>query len=210
MSDAHPKDRFIGISRHRLTTDGAGVTTLAAFYGCPLRCAYCLNPHSWRDGTKTTDLTPEELYEKVKIDQLYFLATGGGICFGGGEPLLRPDYLVRFRELCGNAWRLYAETSLNVPWAAVETAAGCIDEFIVDCKDTNPDIYLHYTGKSNAGMLQNLRKLTALIGSARIVVRLPSIPDYNTEADIDASEALLRAMGLTRFDRFLYKTDIQK
>lgn len=204
------KDRFIGISRHRLTTDGAGVTTLAAFYGCPLRCAYCLNPHSWRDGTKTRDLTPEELYETVKIDQLYFLATGGGVCFGGGEPLLRPDYLVRFRALCGDAWRLYAETSLNVPWEAVEKAAGCIDEFIVDCKDTDSDVYLRYTGKSNAQMLQNLRKLTALIGAERIVVRLPSIPDYNTEADIDASEALLRTMGLTRFDRFLYKTNIQK
>lgn len=35
---------FIGISRHRLATDGEGVTTLAAFHGCPLACRYCLNP----------------------------------------------------------------------------------------------------------------------------------------------------------------------
>ena len=32
----------IGISRHRLGTDGKGVTTLVALHGCPLRCKYCL------------------------------------------------------------------------------------------------------------------------------------------------------------------------
>ena len=35
---------LIGINRHRLATDGKGVTTLVAFSGCPLRCKYCLNP----------------------------------------------------------------------------------------------------------------------------------------------------------------------
>ena len=36
--------RIIGIARHRLSTDGDGVTTLVAFHGCPLHCRYCLNP----------------------------------------------------------------------------------------------------------------------------------------------------------------------
>ena len=35
--------KIFGIGRHRLTTDGEGVTTLVAFNGCPLRCKYCLN-----------------------------------------------------------------------------------------------------------------------------------------------------------------------
>ena len=38
------KAPLIGICRHRLTTDGTGVTTLVAFHGCPLHCQYCLNP----------------------------------------------------------------------------------------------------------------------------------------------------------------------
>ena len=33
---------FIGIMRHRIGIDGDGVTTLAAFHGCPLHCHYCL------------------------------------------------------------------------------------------------------------------------------------------------------------------------
>ncbi len=29
--------KIIGVARHRLSTDGDGVTTLVAFHGCPLR-----------------------------------------------------------------------------------------------------------------------------------------------------------------------------
>jgi pyruvate formate lyase activating enzyme len=59
-------------------------------------------------------------------------------------------------------------------------------------------------------MLQNLRRLVDLIGNERVIVRLPRIPDYNTDADVDASEALLRSYGVSRFDRFVYKTEIEK
>ena len=79
--------KFIGIRRHRLTTDGEGVTTLAAFWGCPLRCQYCLNPYCMDEHFKGEMLTPQELYDRVKIDDLYFRASGGGVTFGGGEPL---------------------------------------------------------------------------------------------------------------------------
>ena len=39
------------IERHRITTDGVGVTTLVGAYGCPLQCKYCLNPHAWNPNT---------------------------------------------------------------------------------------------------------------------------------------------------------------
>ena len=106
----------ITCDRHRMATDGVGVTTLVCFHGCPLRCQYCINPFSFAPDTRRTDLTPEQLYQKVKVDELYFLATGGGVTFGGGEPLLYPEFLQQFRGLCGENWHLCAETSLNVPW----------------------------------------------------------------------------------------------
>jgi pyruvate formate lyase activating enzyme len=131
----------ITFSRLRMTTDGEGVTTLVIFHDCPLRCKYCLNPFSFAPDTKREELTPHQLYDRVKIDDLYFVATGGGVTFGGGEPLLRADFLKEFRALCGDRWHLCAETSLNVPAEAVRTAAECMDMFYVDCKDTNPEIY---------------------------------------------------------------------
>ena len=195
----------ITCDRHRMITDGAGVTTLVCFHGCPLRCQYCINPFSFAPDTRRTEMTPEQLYRKVKVDELYFLATGGGITFGGGEPLLYPAFLSEFRRICGAEWHLCVETSLNVPWTHVEQAAACIDVFYVDVKDTNPDIYRRYTGQGNGAVLENLNRLMKLVGAERIVVRLPLIPAFNTKEDRDRSQRLLTDMGLTQFDRFDYQ-----
>lgn len=92
---------FIGIDRHRLGVDGVGVTTLAAFHGCPLRCKYCLNRRCLEPPEELPRYTPQQLYDRVGVDNLYFIATGGGVCFGGGEPLLRVDFLEEFKALCG-------------------------------------------------------------------------------------------------------------
>ncbi len=192
-------------SRLRMATDGEGITTLVCFHGCPLRCKYCLNPFSFAESTKRELLTPQALYDRVKLDALYFLATGGGVTFGGGEPLLYPAFLGEFRELCGKEWHLCAETSLNVPKEHVEQAAACIDHFYVDCKDTNPAIYRSYTGKDNAGMLANLSLLLSLVGKDRVTVRVPLIPEFNTESDREATRKLLTDMGVEKMDFFAYK-----
>ena len=63
---------LIGISRHRLSTDGEGVTTLVAFHGCPLRCKYCLNPQSLHSEGIWKNYDCEQLYEEVRQDELYF------------------------------------------------------------------------------------------------------------------------------------------
>ena len=56
----------ITCDRHRMATDGVGVTTLVCFHGCPLRCKYCINSFSFAPDTRRTDMTAEELYQKVK------------------------------------------------------------------------------------------------------------------------------------------------
>lgn len=197
--------KFIGFKRHCITTDGEGVTTLAAFWGCPLRCKYCLNPQSLDESAKCTELTPEELYDRVKLDDLYFVATCGGVTFGGGEPLLQTGFIETFRTLCGDRWRIYAETSLNVPTEAVGKAAALIDGFLVDVKDMNSEIYKSYTGRDNTRVIENLKLLKSLVGAENILIRLPLIPDYNTEADRQRSRSLLEGLGFTRFDEFTYR-----
>ena len=56
-------------------------------------------------------------------------------------------------------------------------AAQCIDMFYVDCKDVDHDIYHRYTGKDNFQMLDNLAELLSVLGTERVTVRLPLIPD---------------------------------
>lgn len=195
--------RIFGISRHRLTTDGEGVTTLVAFSGCPLRCVYCLNKTCW-DEAKGRDYTPDLLFEEVKIDQLYFLATHGGVTFGGGEPLQQVEFIKQFRELCGPQWQLLAETSLNVPFENVQALDAVLDGYIIDIKDVNPEIYKAYTGKDNAIVLANLEWLLKCGDPNRILVRVPHIPEFNTDEDVAKSMERLKAMGVMRFDEFRY------
>lgn len=195
--------RIFGLCRHRLTTDGAGVTTLVAFSGCPLRCKYCLNKVSW-EPERGRLYTAEQLFEEVKIDQLYFLATHGGVTFGGGEPLLQVEFIKEFRSICGPQWRIVAETSLHVPSEKVEALDPVMDGYIVDIKDLNPDIYRAYTGKDNAVVLKNLEWLLQHGDANRIEVRVPHIPDHNTDEDVERSIESLRTMGVAHLEEFQY------
>ncbi len=199
------KAKIIGVSRHRLSTDGEGVTTLVAFHGCPLRCRYCLNPHSLAGGDMFREYTTEELYDTVVIDELYFLATNGGITFGGGEPAMRPGFIKEFRELCGTEWRLTIETSLNVPVANIEALLPVTDELIVDIKDMNPDIYRNYTGRKNTLVIENLKLIAEQHRQDDCIIRLPLIAEFNTDEDRAASRKQLEALGFTRFDLFTYQ-----
>ena len=197
---------LIGISRHRLSTDGEGVTTLVAFHGCPLRCKYCLNPQSLHSEGIWKHYDCEQLYEEVRQDELYFLATHGGITFGGGEPCLQSDFIDEFRQLCGQEWQLSVETSLNVAQENIEELVPIIDSYIIDIKDINNAIYQKYTGKDNEKVLHNLQYLIDHGKNEQIIVRTPVIPAYNTENDVDNSIRLLKEMGIIQFDRFTYKT----
>lgn len=200
------KAHIIGICRHRLTTDGEGVTTLVAFHGCPLRCKYCLNPQSLTNPQQHSSHSASSLYEATKIDALYFIATGGGVTFGGGEPCLQADIITQFRNLCGKEWLLTLETSLNVAPQQFASLIPIIDRFIVDIKDMNPDIYQRYTGRDNKNVIANLQQLIDNNRQDDAIIRIPLIPQFNTTADQEKSKARLKAMGFNRFDIFTYTT----
>ena len=134
------------------------------------------------------------------------MATGGGVCFGGGEPLLYSDFIERFCQLCPKEWHIYLESSLNVPTERLATVIPYIHEYYIDVKDMNPDIYRRYTGGSPALVQQNLR-LLAERQQEHVVIRLPLIKDYNTDGDRQSSRHQLENMGFTRFDLFDYVTD---
>lgn len=194
------------IERHRLLTDGQGVTTLVGAYGCPLQCRYCLNPHAWNPATleRCVHMTPRQLYDRVKTDALYFLATGGGVTFGGGESLLHAAFIAEFRKVCGPGWHLAAETSLHVPTDHLRRVTDAVDEFIVDIKDMDERIYEAYTGQPQTPLRENLELLASSVPAERVHIRIPRIPDYNAEQNIQASLEWLREQGFTRLEVFDY------
>lgn len=192
---------LLGLSRHRMGIDGEGVTTLIAGAGCTLSCAYCINKRLLAE-KKPKPVTARELYERVKVDDLYFRATNGGVTFGGGESLLHAEFISEFRKLC--PWTINVETSLNVPSGNVRLAAESAHRFIVDCKSLDPMVYSRYTGGDESVFEDNLRLLLSLVGSDRITVRVPVIPDYADAESQKKSAEKLREMGVTRLDLFNY------
>lgn len=193
------------IARLRMQTDGNGVTSLIGSAGCPLRCKYCLNPESWNGRAKVTHVTVDELYERVKIDNLYFITTGGGLTFGGGESLLHADFIAEFaRKYKSSGWKIYAETSLSVPSENVEKVLPFVDAFSVDCKDMDPERYRTYTGGDYNVFENNLRILLANIGPERFQVRVPYIKGYNTREQQLENKRKLLDMGVTHIQMFDY------
>ena len=189
---------------HRLTTDGDGVTTLVAFHGCPLHCKYCLNLQCFSPDGVLRTITPSELYSEVEIDDLYFMATGGGICFGGGEPLLHSKFIVEFAKIMNPEWNIVLETSLNVPLKQLEMVAPLVKEFVVDVKDMDEQTYKAYTTQGNVLVASNLKWIAENGYADKTLVRLPLIPYYNTEAAQEESRKQIESMGFRRFDKFEY------
>ena len=196
---------IFGISRHRMGVDGKGVTTLVTFMGCPLKCRYCLNdmchePIYQEDGLTLRRgiqmLTPQQLYDIVKQDNIYFQATGGGICFGGGEPTMQAEFIIEFAKLCPTNWKITLETSLRCSYNTVKALAPYVDEWIVDIKTMNANIYNRYTGVRSA-VLQHLECARRLLSPDKVTIKVPHIPDFTTDEDVQESIRELRALGFT-------------
>lgn len=124
--------------------------------------------------------------------------------FGGGEPALRSRFIEAFRAICPKEWKINIETSMNVPQEHLERLIPVVDEYMIDIKDMNPRIYREYTGMGNEKVMSNLERLAAEGLADRCIIRIPLIPDFNTDEDRENSVRQLQEMGFTRFDRFDY------
>lgn len=148
--DAFNSEALIGIQHHRITTDGAGITTLVGFHRCPLSCSYCLNSQCNIENGFSRWITPQTLFDELLKDDIYFRATGGGITFGGGEPLLQYEFIKKFKSILDkhnfipneafvqDKWKIAVETSLNVALESLQTLQEVVEEYIIDIKDINP------------------------------------------------------------------------
>ena len=186
-------------------TDGKGIRTLILLHGCPLKCRYCLNPFTWDGSGRYARLSAKEIYDRIELDTPYFLATGGGITFGGGEPLLQPQLINDMRELLDPEVTIIVETSLHVKWENIEEILNSVDLFYVDIKSSFPDVYQSYTGNNFEVVLENLKKLLTEKGADAIVVRIPEIPKFVDSDMQKKTKKALEELGVKKFDLFKYK-----
>ncbi|MBR3723202.1 MAG: radical SAM protein [Selenomonadaceae bacterium] len=193
------------LSRLRMWSDGNGISTLVVFWGCPLHCKYCANSACHEEDTPKKSYNPQELVNKLKQDDIYYKMTGGGIVFGGGEPLMQAEFIKEVCNLADPMWEKRIETSLYIDWEKIKLLIDVIDEWIIDIKDLNLKIYLDYTGRDNDIVIQNLIKLIANVPKEKILIRVPYISGFNSSDDVERSVEQLETMRFSRIERFEYK-----
>ena len=172
------------------TRDGEGIRFGIFLGGCPLRCAYCHNPDTWDKGA-TREYTPEALYQKIKRYTPYFRASGGGVTFSGGEPLLQASALLplcaMFRE-GGVSYTLDTSGALTLDDARRELISGA-DHILLDLKFASEEEYRTYTGGSLGTVLATLAYAVSL--KKRIWIRTVVVPTLN-----DTTEAMDRYLDV--------------
>ena len=193
------------ITRLRIHSDGAGVRSVCFLQGCSLDCFWCCNPET-RFGDKFRRLSPRQLYTYIREDVPYYLFSGGGITFSGGEPLVQAEFIRNFaREYC-RGFTVDLETSLYASWETVESLIPHIHLWNVDLKVMEESKHREFTAKSNALILENIRRLALQAGPERILITYPVVPGYNDD-DINISQMIrfMKDNGLTKIEVHPYR-----
>lgn len=144
------------------TLDGPGIRTVVFMQGCHLRCKYCQNPDTWSPSTATTrEYSAEEIMKVILRSRPYFQASGGGVTFSGGEPLLQAEFVKNVLIKCKeNNIHTVIDTSLYVAADAVQDLLPFTDLFLADIKHINNEKSRDVTGASNNRNLENLQLIS--------------------------------------------------
>lgn len=138
----------------------------------------------------------DELHRIILADRDYYLATGGGVTFSGGECMLYPEFLAELAEKCVRSGIPVAiDTAGNVPWAHFERIIPYADCFLYDLKALDPELHRAGTGVGNALILENLDRLVQTGRS--IMIRTPVIPGYNDGDELERIGEYCAARGLS-------------
>ena len=120
----------------------------------------------------------DELFKILSADRDFYLATGGGVTFSGGECMLYPAFVSRMAKRCREQGISVAiDTAGNVPYAHFEQVLPHTDLFLYDIKCLDDELHRRGTGVGNKRILENLAKLRKTGKS--ILIRIPCIPDFN-------------------------------
>lgn len=168
-TDIHSFESFAAL-------DGDGIRYGIFFTGCPLRCIYCHNPDTWKKSGR--EMSPEEVFQKVRRYKPYF-KNKGGVTFSGGEPLLNAAFICECATLFENDGINYAvDTSGCVELnESVKKAVLNAELIILDLKFPDALSYKKYTG----GDFEKFRKFALFCSenAKRLWLRTVIVPGIN-------------------------------
>ena len=146
-------------------------------------CGECIN-RCTQDAISqmTKEMTTDEVIKEIEKDFIFFLSSGGGVTFSGGEPTNQLEFL---RELVYYFYKkgIYTaiETCALFDFEKCKDIFEKIDHIFVDIKNMDDEKHKEYTGISNKKILENVKKMATLNKS--MVIRIPVIPGFNDSTE---------------------------
>lgn len=159
------------------TVDGPGIRFVIFMQGCSLKCKYCQNRDTWPlfGGTQ---LSVDEVVDKINRYKNYFIPSHGGVTVSGGEPLLQMDFLTElFTRLKRQNIHTAIDTSGSFPLTdKLKKLIDLTDLFLLDIKCINDDICKDLTGVSNKLELEFAEYLSSI--GKDMWIRQVLVPGY--------------------------------
>lgn len=150
-------------------------------------------------------LTVAQVMAEIERDRSFYLNSGGGVTFSGGEPTAQPEFLL---EICraAQACRLHTtlDTCCYVSWKVFQPILRHVDLVLCDIKHMDSAEHRRLTGVPNGLILDNIRRIAAM--GLPIYIRTPLVPGCNdSEENIAATAAFIATLpNVKRFDILPY------
>ena len=196
--------------QHFSVGDGDGIRTTVFCKGCNLRCPWCHNPENLTAMPvtlryKTTGkvetlgrlIDTDELIDELLEDEDFYKESGGGVTFSGGEAILQADRIAKIASLLQDRGiSVLIDTAGCLPYEKFEILNPFVDGYLFDFKTARQEKYKEIGGDLDL-VSDNIRRLIS--HGARVDIRIPLIPDFNTSSeDISSIISHLCGIGIKR------------
>ncbi len=132
-------------------------------------------------------VTVEEIYREVLRDIPFYEKSGGGVTFGGGEPLLQFRPLIRLATMFREAGiHVALDTTGFTSRKVLDEVLPHVDLVLLDLKQMNPELHIEYTGVPLKPILENAVYISQ-VHRKKMWIRTPVIPGY-TDQDENIKE----------------------
>jgi len=207
------------------TEDGPGIRSTVFCKGCNNYCLWCHNPETIKkepeimffenlcvncglckkEGAKYCrsgalkicgkSISAKETADILLEDKPFYDASGGGVTFSGGEPLLQHEFILETAKILKeHGIHIIIDTALNVDYKIIEELNPHADCYFADLKGVDFIKCLKYTGVDLNLVVSNMKKLIS--DGKEVVIRMPVIPGYSDSFEyMDKAKKIIDDMG---------------
>lgn len=146
-----------------------------------------------------SEVTPEEIADRIEADKPFFARSRGGMTVSGGEPLSQPHFTSKLMEICHKKGiPTCLDTSGYAEPEVVERVLQHTDLVLLDIKHMDPVKHKMWTGVPNQLILENARLMAR---KCETRVSLPLVPGVNdTEENIRRTAEFTSSLGIKSID----------